>query len=106
MMNRSMEAKSGGRGESIGLGFGIVGWSMKRVYTGRGIGAILPTSVGQRALDRSLCSDSRWFCLEAGICSLAVSSENILKTFDLKVQSERLIACMDYPERKKAPGFG
>jgi hypothetical protein len=26
MMNRSMQAKSGGRGTSTGLGFGIAGW--------------------------------------------------------------------------------
>jgi hypothetical protein len=32
------------------LGFGVADWSMKRVYTGGGRGAILPTNVGQKTL--------------------------------------------------------
>jgi hypothetical protein len=50
MMARSMQAKSEGRGAAMGLGFGEAGWSMKRVYMVRGIGAILPTSVGREPL--------------------------------------------------------
>jgi hypothetical protein len=34
IMTRSMQAKSEGRGASMGLGFDVAGWSMERRYTG------------------------------------------------------------------------